>query len=226
MTRALLCGLAVALSACAGGLRPVPPTATPAERLARCEAALTDARGASAEVTVEVSGGASASFRGTLTLSGPSAVTLHAEGAVGDEPVSVSLEARDGLVDRSLTRRSSVAANRDPPDAAPARTLARLTTHLGLWSALSTLATDAPLDAASAAQLQAVDVSNGGPDDVSGVGCHRVDFGVEASGAPLGRASLCVADATGLPLQRRQTLTSGGQETSVVETYRWTLAER
>ena len=61
----------------------------------------------------------------------------------------------------------------------------------------------------------------GAADSFGGETCHRVEFTIEVNAAPRGEASVCIADATGLPLHRTQTVRFEAGPMSVTETLTW-----
>jgi hypothetical protein len=98
--------------------------------------------------------------------------------------------------------------------------------RLGLVSNLLRLANDERVDHLAGGirdRVRVVRPRDGGLDTSEGQTCHRVDFDLDLDGVPSGEASLCVADATGLPVLRTQKLRLEGGEQAVTETFRWTL---
>lgn len=225
--RALVCALAVVVvTACAAGPRPMPEGLTPADRLAFSEAALQGARGASATFDVDASGSMSVKLSGTLALVDKNALALTAEGGFAGDHVRVELDSRSGDVNRSLTKGSSVSANRDPPAGALTEALVLGLTRMGVLHNLARLVGDEGVDRAQGGAgdwVKAVDVKEGGPDNVGGEACHRVDFSIEVDGLKKGDASVCLSDSTALPLHRRQTVHFDSGDMTVTETFRWTL---
>ncbi len=217
---------ALLLAACASGPRPVPAGLSPVERLAFAEAALRGARGAQGTFELEADGPLAAKLQGTLTLAAGDGVVLKAEGTLSGATVAVELDSRTGFVDRSLTKGASVSANRDPPASALGEAVALGLTRLGMLHHVARLASDQGLDHADggvADWVKVVDVKDDGVDQVDGVPCHRVGFTVQVDGQRAGEASVCVADATGLPLHRRQTQRGGAGDVTVTERFRWSL---
>ena len=50
-----------------------------------------------------------------------------------------------------------------------------------------------------------------------------MDFGIEVEGKNMGEASVCIADATGLPLQRTSTIHFPGGDMTLSETFKWEM---
>ena len=71
--------------------------------------------------------------------------------------------------------------------------------------------------------VKPVGTKEGASDTVNGEGCRRVDFNIEMEGKKMGEASVCIADATGLPLQRNQTVHFPTGEMTVTETFKWQM---
>lgn len=211
---------------CAAGPRPMPQGLSPAERLAFAEAALTQARQVSATFEVEAQGSLKATLTGTLELVGDNALSMTAEGTFEGEPVRVELDSRFGDTNRSATKGAEVSGHRDPPAPALRRAVCLGLTRLGLLHNLSRLIRDQPVERAEGGVedwVKPVDVSEGGPDTVSGERCQRVTFGIEVSGRRMGEASVCLSEATALPLHRRQTVRFASGDTTVVENFHWAV---
>lgn len=214
------------LGACAAGPRPMPSALSAPERLAFSEAVLDQARGVSATFEIEAEGSKQATLTGTLHLVSPNALSLVAEGTFAGESVKAELDSRSGEVNRSTSKGAEVSGHRDPP--APALTLAVCLglTRMGLLHNVARLIGDQGVDHAQGGVdgwVKAVDVKEGGPDTVASEPCHRLTFGVEVQGKRSGEASLCLSDATSLPLHRRQTVHLDDGELTVVETLHWTV---
>ncbi|MEW5741033.1 MAG: hypothetical protein AB1938_19080 [Myxococcota bacterium] len=204
----------------------MPPGLLPAERLAFAEAALTSARNVSATFEVEAQGSTKASLTGTLQLVGENALSLVAEGSFAGEPVRVELDSRSGDINRSTTKGADVSGHRDPPAAALTQAVCLGLTRMGVLHNVARLVMDQGVDRAQGgveAWVKAVDVKEGGPDTASGESCHRVDFAIEVAGQRAGEASLCLSDATALPLHRRQTVHFEAGDMTVVENFHWTV---
>jgi hypothetical protein len=201
----------------------MPRGLSPAERLAFSEAALESARGASAAFEVDVTGSTPVKLSGTLSLVDQNALALTAEGDFAGDHVLLELDSRSGDVNRSVTKGASVSANRDPPAGALTEAVVLGLTRMGLWHTLARLARDEGVEGGAGDRVKAVDVKEGGPDEVGGEACHRVAFSIEVDGLRRGDASVCLSDATALPLHRRQTMHFDSGVTTVTETYRWTL---
>jgi hypothetical protein len=220
LSTALLC------AACASGPRPMPPGLSPAERLAFSEAALQQAKNASATFEIEATGSVKARLSGTLQLVDVNALSIVAEGTFAGDPVRVELDSRQGDVNRSTSKGAEVSAHHDPPAPALTDAVAVGLTRMGLLHNLARLVTDQSVDHAQGGAggwVKAVDIKEGGPDSSGNEACHRVDFVIEVNGARSGETNVCLSDVTALPLQRRVTVHFDSGDMSVVETLRWTL---
>lgn len=218
---------ALALTACAAGPRPVPAGASAAERLAHCEAAVLGARGAKASFDVEARGAHPAQLSGTLELHGGAALRLTAEGSFGGELAQVELDSRDADgTNRQVTKGPSVSGHRDPPAPGLGEALGVGLVRLGLLHNLARLVADEQVDHLEGGVrewVRATEVRDGVVDTSGGQPCHRVEFTIEVAGAPRGEASLCIADATGLPVHRTQKVRFEAGELTVTETLRWSV---
>lgn len=213
------------LAGCASGPRPVPTTATAQERLALAEQALLTAKGLTGTFEIESKGENAAHFTGTLALLDGNALHLVAEGNYRSDLAQVELDARDstGTV-RTITKGPSVSSHRDPPAPALREAVVLGLSRMGLLHNLSQLTNDLPVDKASggfAEWVKPLAPRDGPAEQVNGEPCRRVEFGIEVSGKPLGEASMCIADATALPLQRTQTVRFPSGEMTVSETFKW-----
>lgn len=226
MRRAVVPALLL-LVGCASGPRPIPAGATAAERLAHCEAAVLGAKQATATFLVDATGENASHFTGTLELHGGNALKLTAEGHFRGEAVVIDLDTRDPEgASRMVSRGPSASGHRDPPASAMGEAVGLGLVRMGLLHNLVTLTGDAPVDHATGGVrewVKATNLKDGPLDSIGGETCHRVDFTIEVNAAPRGEASVCVADATGLPLHRTQTVRFEVGTMSVTETLTWKL---
>ncbi len=224
MKRALVLCL---LAGCAGGPRKIPSSATAQERLAASEEVLRTAAGVTAALEIEAKGERSAFYKGTFQLLDGNRLLLSAEGTTEGTFTWVEFDTRDeGGVSRTVTLGPSASSHRDPPAPAARESLTLGLVRLGLFHHLSVLSKDAPLDNGHGGfdqRVKASEVQPGGGDVIDGAACTKVDFSVLVDGAKLGTASLCIADATGLPVSRASTLRLGGAEVTLTEKYVWQL---
>lgn len=215
------------LAGCANGPKPVPAGVTAEQRLAHCEAAVLGAKKASATFLVDATGQNPAHFTGTLELHGGNALKLAAEGSFKGEPVFIDLDSRDPEgTSRTVTRGPSASGHRDPPASAMGEAVGLGLVRMGLLHNLAVLTGDAPVDHATGGVrewVKATNVKDGPLDAIGGQTCHRVDFTIEVAAAPRGEASVCIADATGLPVHRTQTVRFEAGTMSVTETLTWKL---
>lgn len=213
------------LAACVSGPRPVPAGATAAERLAHCEASVLGAKKATASFLIDATGQNPAHFTGTLELHGGNALKLAAEGTFKGEPVFIDLDSRDPEgTSRTVTKGPSASGHRDPPASAMGEAVGLGLVRMGLLHNLAVLTADEPVDHASGGVREWVkptNVKDGPIDSFGGETCHRVEFTIEVNAAPRGEASVCIADATGLPLHRTQTVRFEAGTMSVTETLTW-----
>lgn len=224
MTRALVPAL-LTLAACASGPRPVPESTSPEARLQLAEEVLQTARAANASFEIESKGENAAKLTGTLHLLDGSAIHLQAEGAFKGEGVQLLVDSRqpDGI-NRSTTRGPSVSSHRDPPAPKLREAVALGLVRMGLLHNLAKLSLDQPVDKAEGGfgeWVKPVAIKDGHSDNVHGQSCRRVDFDIEVGGKVMGDASVCIADATGLVLHRRQTVHFGAGDMTVSETFKW-----
>jgi hypothetical protein len=219
--------LAVALGGCASGPRPVPAQLGASERLAFAEEALLGAR-ATAAFDVEATGPHAARFTGTLELTGTGALALVAEGRLDREDLKLELDALHGEPNRSVTKGASVSGSRGGAASKLGEALGLGLVRQGLLHDLVALGEDRLPDHAGGGYrqaVQAVDVHDGAADTADGQSCHRVDFTVQVDGQRQGEASLCIADATGLPVLRRAAVHSPEGDLTQTERFRWTLKQ-
>jgi hypothetical protein len=204
--RPALCGLL--LAGCAAGPRPVPSALTPAERLAFAEEVVLAAR-ATAAFELDSEGAHDSHLTGTLELTGSNALQLVAEGKFDREDVRVELESLKGDINRSVTRGPSVNAHHAAPASKLSEAIGVALVRQGLLHNVAMLVRDQPIDKAEGGVREAVVASNVhevGTEQVDGEACHRLKWTLVVDGKPAGETSLCVSDATGLPLAREATL--------------------
>lgn len=221
----VVCGAAIlALVSCAGGPRPVPTSATASERLEFSEQA-TLAAHASASFEIESKGAHDTHFTGTLTLTGSNALSLVAEGVFDKEPVHLDFSSMSGDIHRTVTKGPSASAQKNALPPALNEAVAVALVRQGLLHNLAMLAADQMVSKAEGGireEIQVSDAKDGGPDAVGAVTCHRVDSTLLVGGKPTGEGSVCIADANGLPVQRRLTVHFPEGDMSVSERFTWT----
>jgi hypothetical protein len=218
-------GLTVLLAGCAAGPRAVPEKLTPAERLAFCEEATLGAK-ATASFEIDSEGSHQAHFSGTLELTGSNALQLGAEGKFDHEDVRVDLESMKGDINRSVTRGSSF--NSHHRTAAPElrEAVAVGLVRMGLLHSLALLVKDADLsniDGGAKGVVKTLEVKEAGLERVDSEPCHRLDYSLLVDDRIKGEATLCVADLTGLPVQRRLVVHFDQGDLTDVEHYKWKL---
>jgi hypothetical protein len=215
------------LAGCAAGPRPVPTSATAAERLALCEGALLGARNVTGTFEIDSKGENAAHLTGTLELIDGNALHLVAEGNFKTDPVQLEVDSRDSTgTGRSTTKGPSVSSHRDPPASKLREAIALGLSRMGLLHNLALLSNDEPMEKTEggvAEWVKALAPRDGASDTVNGEACRRVDFSVEVEGKVRGEASMCIADATGLPLQRTQTVHFPAGDMTVSETFKWQM---
>jgi hypothetical protein len=205
MRGALWC---VLLAGCAAGPRPVPSSLSPAERLAFAEEAVLAAR-ATAAFEINSEGAHDSHLTGTLELTGSNALQLVAEGKFDREDVRVEMESLKGDINRSVTRGPSVNAHHAAPAPKLNEAIGVTLVRQGLLHDVAMLVLDRPIDKAEGGVREAVVASNvreEGTEQVDGEACHRLKWTLVVEGQSVGETSLCVSDATGLPLAREATL--------------------
>lgn len=224
MRRALV---AFVFAGCAAGPQPIPSSLSPAERLAASERALLTAKGVSATFDIESMGENASVMKGSLELIDGNALRVLAEGTMKNETVQVELDSREpDSPHRASTKGPNVTSHRDPPAPKLREAVALGLSRMGLLHNLSVLANDRSVEKAEGgfdAWVKAIDVKAGAVDTINGVACTRVDFGIQVSGERMGDASVCIADANGLPLSRKQTVHFPSGDMSVTETFVWKL---
>lgn len=215
------------LAGCASGPRPVPSSATAAERLSLAESALIGGKNVTATFEIDSKGENAAHLTGTLDLVDGNALHLVAEGNFKSEPVQLELDSRDpsGIL-RTTTKGPSVSSHRDPPAYKLRESVGLGLARMGLLHNLALLSLDQPLEKTGggfADWAKATAPKDGPSDTVNGEACKRVEFGIEVEGQKMGEASVCIADATGLPLQRTSTVHFPTGDMTLSETFKWQM---
>lgn len=215
------------LAGCAAGPRPVPASANEIRRLSMAEDALLYGNNMTATFELDSKGENAAHMTGTLELLDGNALHLVAEGNFKSEPVQVELDSRDSSgITRTSTKGASVESHRDPPASKLRHTVALGISRMGLLHDVVTLALDKPIDKIDGGfenWAKTIEVKDGASESINGEVCKRVDFVVQVEGKKMGEASMCISDATALPIQRNMTVHFPEGDTTVVETYKWTL---
>lgn len=227
--RPLLAVASATLVGCAAGPRPLPSGGTPGERLAACEEVVTNAAGLSGSFEIQSTGAHSAKLTGTLELQQKNALRLVADGTFDGAPVHLELDARSGELTRSSSKGASVASHHGPVPAELRAAISVGLVRMGLLHNLAQLSADEPVDFAEAGAgvrdaLQPLEPMDGGPDSVNGTPCKRVTYALAVKGTRRAEASVCLAEATSLPLERRQTVHFDQGDMSVTERFTWTTA--
>lgn len=225
MSRVVL--LALLATGCASGPRPVPRGATPAERLAFAEEVTLQARGV-ATFELDATGPQPAHFTGTLQLTGTNGLVLTADGRLGRDTVHLDLDSRQGDINRTVTRGNTASAQRNAPQPALHEALVVGLVRMGLLHNLVRLSGEQMVMNAEGGvrgQVVPLEVRDAGPDASGAEPCTRLEFQLQVGGTVTGDTSLCVSDATGLPLQRRVTVHFPEGDLTDVERFTWKLGE-
>lgn len=225
--RAQVAAAAVALAGCAAGPHPLPTGATPGERLATCEEVVTGAAGLKAGFEIQSTGAVAARLTGTLELEEKNALRLVADGTFDGAAVHLELDSRSGELTRSTAKGSSVASHHGPVPAELRDAVSVGLVRRGLLHDLAQLTADEPVGEPEAGAgvktaLQVLEPMDGGPDAAGGTPCRRVTYALAVQGARRAEASVCLAEATSLPLERRQTVHLDRGDLSVTERFTWT----
>jgi hypothetical protein len=226
MTRALPLAV-LTLVGCASGPRALPDSVVGLERLKASEDILLGAGNLSAKFEIESQGENPAKMSGTLHLFGGNSVHLVSEGHFKSDQVQLTLDSRDPSgINRSLTKGPSATSHRDPPASKLREAIVLGLMRMGLLHNLAMLTMDRPIDQADggfAERVKPLAPSDGHSDVINGVACRRVDFHIDVEGRDMGEASVCIADATGLPIQRKQTVHFPQGDMTVVESLTWEI---
>ena len=224
MKRTLLLTL---LAGCAAGPRPVPPGATASDRLTHAENALLGAKNLTGSFELDSKGENVAHLTGTLELLDGNAMHLVAEGNFKSELVQVELDSRDSSgTNRATTKGPTVSSHRDPPAPKLREAMALAIARMGLLHNLVMLAMDQPIEKSEGGYgewVKALEARDGASETFNGETCRRVEYVLSVDGKRMAEASVCIADATGLPLQRTQTVHFGTGEMTETETFKWQM---
>lgn len=184
-----------------------------------------NAKGATATFDIESKGENAANMTGTLELIDGNALRILSDGAYKNEAVHVELDSRESdSPHRASSRGPSVSSHRDPPAPKLREAVALGLVRMGLLHNLVSLALDRPLDKSDGGfdgWVKTVDIKAGGANSLSEVPCTNVEFGIEVSGQRMGEGTLCIADATGLPVLRTGTVHFPGGDMTVTEKFTW-----
>lgn len=221
----LLLGAAL-LSGCATvGPHAMSDSLVGADRLTEMEKILATAPNLQGKFDLESKGENAAKMTGVLRLYEGNALRLEADGNFKGEAVQVVLDSRDAsAISRAVTKGPSASSNRDPPGAALRETITQGLSRMGLMHNLAVLSMEHPIQFAEGGfskYAKAINITDGHSDTVQSVPCRRVDFHIEVDGRDLGEATVCIADATGLPLHRRSTVHFPQGDMTLVELYTW-----
>ncbi len=214
----------VLLAGCATGPRAISQGTSPADRLKATEDILTHAAKLNATFEVASQGENAGTFKGTIALVEENKLKLTAEGSFKGEYAYVELDSRDGAITRTSTKGPTANTHRDLPAPALREALALGLVRMGLMHNLVTLARDESLekrDGGFDAWVKTGEVRSGGADNIDGVACTRVDFSVLVEGNNMGDTSLCIADASGLPVQRTSTIHFPSGDMTLTEKFVW-----
>ena len=213
------------LAGCASGPRPVPPTATATQRFELTERALLEGRNLTGTFEIDSKGENAAHMTGTIEFVEGNALHLVAEGNFKSDPVQLEVDSRDptGIL-RTSTKGPSVSAHRDPPAAKLREAVALGISRMGLLHNLALVSMDQNLERTGGGLpdfAKTLEMKDGAAESINGEVCRRVEYVLQVDGQNTGEASLCIADANGLPLQRNQTLHFPTGDMTVVETFKW-----
>jgi hypothetical protein len=219
--------VALVFAGCASGPRALPDTVVGLDRLKASEEILLTAPKLNAKFEIESQGENPAKLNGTVLFFGGNALHVVAEGHFKSDAVQLTLDSRDpNGINRTLTRGPSANSHRDPPASKLREAVVLGLVRMGLLHNLATLTMDRPIDKVDggfADWVKPLAPSDGHSDVIKGVACRRVDFHIDVEGRDMGEASLCIADATGLPVQRKQTVHFPQGDMTVVESFTWQL---
>ena len=189
------------------------------------EAALLNGKNLTATFEIDAKGENAAHMTGTLDFIDGNAMHLVAEGNYKSDPVQLELDSRDPTgVTRITTKGANVSSHRDPPAARLREAVTVGLSRMGLLHHLVKLSLDQPMEKVEggmAEWVKPLDLKDGASESINGEVCRRVDFIVQVEGVKMGEASMCVADSTGLPLQRSQTVHFPTGDMTEVETFKW-----
>ncbi len=213
------------VAGCASGPRPVPSSATATQRFELTERALLESKNLTGTFEIDAKGENAAHMTGTIEFLEGNALHLVAEGNYKSDPVQLEVDSRDptGIL-RTSTKGPSVSAHRDPPAVRLREAVAMGISRRGLLSNLALVSMDQNLEKTGGGfpdWVKMLELKDGAAESINGEACRRVEYVMEVDGQNLGQASVCISDATGLPLQRNQTVHLTTGDTTVVETFKW-----
>ncbi len=213
------------LAGCASGPRPVPSSATATQRFELTERALLDGRHLTGTFEIDSKGENAAHMTGTIEFVEGNALHLVAEGNFKSDPVQLEVDSRDptGIL-RTSTKGPSVSSHRDPPAAKLREAVALGISRMGLLHNLALVSMDQNLERTGGGFpdfVKPLEMKDGAAESINGEVCRRVEYVIQVDGQNMGEASLCIADANGLPLQRNQTVHFPTGDMTVVETFKW-----
>ena len=195
------------------------------ERLTETEKILEGAKALTGKFEIESKGENAAKLVGAIHLYEGNALHLTAEGHFKGEQVQLTLDSRDPSgINRTLTKGPSASSNRDPPAEKLREAVALGIARMGLLHNLAVLSLDRPIDRANGGfreWVKPLAASDGHSDVIDGISCRRVDFHIDVDGRDMGEASVCIADATGLPVHRKQTVHFPQGDMVVTEWFKW-----
>lgn len=219
----LVCG--AALSACMSGPRAIPDTVVGLERLKTSEEILLNTPNLTVKFEIESQGENPAKMSGTLHLFEGNKLHLVSEGHFKSDQVQITVDSRDPTgTNRTLSKGPSASSFRDPPQGKLREAIVLGLMRMGLLHNLAVLTMDRPVDKAEggfAEWVKPLAPTDGHSDQINGISCRRVDFHIDVEGRDMGEASVCIADATGLPIQRKQTVHFPQGDMTVVESLTW-----
>lgn len=215
----------ILLGGCAVGPRPVPSSAKAIDRFSQAEDVMLTGKKLTATFELDSKGENAAHLTGTLELLEGNAMHLVAEGNFKSDPVQLELDSRDPTgTTRTTTKGPSVSSHRDPPASKLREAVTVGLSRMGLMHNLALLSLDQPLEKVEGGVTEwakAIGVKDGASESINGEVCRRVEFDVQVDGTRMGEASVCIADSTGLPLQRNSTIHFPTGEMTLVETFKW-----
>ena len=222
-----LIGVLLGVCGCAsGGLKPVPEKATPAERLEAAEAAATSLHGARLAFVTEAKGMLGAQLTGTIDFFSKNVIAYAAEGQFGSDQVRVELDTREGRQSRSLSKGASVSNHQEPVPELLSESVGVMLVRMGLMHTVANLIADTAIERSSGGirdWVKTTGLRDLGPQTEGEVPCHRVEFGMLIEGKELGKSSVCIADASGLPVDHTTLVKNESGEMTVSERYTWSF---
>lgn len=190
----------------------------PAQVLRLLEARLLDATRVRFDYEITSEGALTAQLEGEVVLRDGRRMELEASGPFGDSPAHVSLRSDgENLRGGPKARPFDITT---PPALREAMVIGL--TRMGLLHNLARLIASAPPDHANGGVMAWVTVSEverGTPREVDGVPAVPLTFQITVDDVPTASATLWLAEETGLPVRRTQTVRFGDDEMRVVESY-------